>query len=150
MRGVCVCVEGGWREALFIVLEVGSRQKNIWKVIKRRGILGVGRPHLAATRPQPLLVGWHVGLDIFPCLHFAWCAYLLCHMCSPCKCVTPDVIFCVVVWRLLRVFVLFCSCSSKKYKTRKQLWSKVSDTNMRVMHVVFLYYWVKLTVDFGT
>ena len=51
--------------------------------------------------------------------------------CGPlCKGVTPDVIFCIVVWRLLRVFVLFCSCSSEIIQTQKQLWSKVSDTNM--------------------
>ena len=36
-----------------------------------------------------------------------------------CKWVTPDAIFCVVVWRLLCVFVLFRSCSSEMYKTRK-------------------------------
>jgi hypothetical protein len=46
------------------------------------------------------------------------------------------------MWRLLCVFVLFCSCSSEMYKTRKQLWSEVSDTNIWVRHVVFLYYWV--------
>ena len=46
----------------------------------------------------------------------------------------------VRVWRRMRssascvasaaCFVLFRSCSSKMYKTHKQLWSKVIDTNM--------------------
>ena len=57
-----------------------------------------------------------------------------------CKWVMPDAIFCVVVWHLLRIFVLFCSCSSEIIQTRKQLWSKVSDTNMSVKRIVFLYY----------
>jgi len=71
-------------------------------------------------------------------MHFVWRACFLCQMGPPCKCVTPDVIFCVVIWRLLRVFVLFRSCSSEMYKTQKQLWSKVSDTNMRVRCIISL------------
>ena len=91
---------------------------------------GGGRPHLAASRPYPSLAGWYVGPDIFPYMHYAWRARLLCQMGPLCKWVTLDAIFCIVVWRLLRVFVLFRSCSSKMYKTLKQLWSEVSDTNM--------------------
>ena len=79
-----------------------------------------------------------MGPGIFLCMHYAGRARLLCQMGPPCKWVVPDAIFCVVVWRLLRVFGLFRSCSSEMYKTRKQLWSEVSDTNMRVRHVVFL------------
>ena len=57
-----------------------------------------------------------MGPDIFPCMHYAWRTRLLCQMGPLCKWVTPDAIFCVVMWRLLRVFVLFCSCSSEMYK----------------------------------
>ena len=71
-----------------------------------------------------------MGPDVFPCMHYAWRARFLCPMGPLCKWVMPDAIFCVVEWRLLRVFVLFRSCSSEMYKTRKQLWSEVSDTNM--------------------
>ena len=81
-----------------------------------------------------------MGPGIFLCMHYAWRARLLCQMGPPCKWVTPDVIFSVVVWRLLRVFILFRSYSSEIYKTQKQLWSEISDTNMRVRQVVFLYY----------
>ena len=82
----------------------------------------------------------HVGPDIFLCMHYAWRAHLLCQMGPLCKWVTPDAIFYVVMWRLLCVFFLFRSCSSQIYKTRKQLWSKVSDTNMQVRCLIFLYY----------
>jgi hypothetical protein len=98
---------------------------------------GFGRPHLGA--PYPPLAGWQVGICVFPCVHYAWRARLLCQMGPPCKWVTPDAIFCVVVWRLLRVFVLFHSCWSEIIQTRKQLWSKVSDTNMWGRRIVFLY-----------
>ena len=107
-----------------------------------RSTLWVGRPHLSAVRADPLLGGWFVGSYPYPLVHLAWRPHFLWHVGPLCKGVTPDVIFCVVVRRLLRVFVLFRSCSSEMYKTWKQLWSKVSDTNMWVRCIVFLYYWV--------
>ena len=84
-----------------------------------------GAPH-----PYPPLAGLQVGPRIFSCVHYAWSARLLCQVGPLCKWVMLDAIFCVVVWCLLRVFLLFRSCSSEMYKTRNQLWSKVSDTNM--------------------
>jgi len=90
----------------------------------------------SAPRPYPPLASWQVGPCVFPYVHYAWRAHLLCQVGPLCKWVTPDAIFCVVVWRLRRVFFLFHSCSSEMYKTRKQLWSKVSDTNMWVRHIV--------------
>ena len=109
-----------------------------------------GQPGLADPGDRPAPPGHLSSLSFsgrltcgpryLPCMHYAWRACLLCQMGPLCKWVTPDAIFCVVVWRLLRGFVLFRSCSSEMYKTRKQLWRKVSDTNMRVRHAVFLYY----------
>ena len=87
-------------------------------------------PLPGAPRPHRLLAGRQVGPRIFHYVHYAWRARLLCQVGPLCKWVTPDAIFSVVVWRLLRVFVLFRFCSSEMYKTRKQLWSEVSDTNM--------------------
>jgi hypothetical protein len=71
-----------------------------------------------------------MGPHIIPCMHYAWRAHLLCQMGPLCKWMTLDAIFYVVMWCLLRVFFLFRSCSSEMYKTQKQLWCKVSDTNM--------------------
>ena len=99
--------------------------------------LGVGRPHLSAVWSYPLHAGWHVDPRPYPLVQIPWRPHLLWHVGPLCKGVTPDVIFCVVVRCLLLVFVLFRSCSSEMYKARKQLWSKVSDTNMWVRHVVF-------------
>ena len=90
--------------------------------------------------PNAYKQGWLVGPDLFPCMHFAWHAHLHCQMGLPCKCVTSDAIFCVAMWCLLRVFILFHSCSSEMHKTREQLRSKVSDTNVRVRCIVYLYY----------
>ena len=72
MRGVCV--EGGGGEAYLYYLEVGFPPTHVWKVIRCLGVTpprsvpgrepgqvrptqGVGRPHLAASRPYPSLAG---------------------------------------------------------------------------------------------
>ena len=109
---------------------------HVWKVIRRLGARLLLEMHLDLGASLVLILLWQADM-------WALISVLVCIMRSApvcCKWVTPDAIFCVVVWRLLRVFVLFRSCSSKMYKTKKQLWSKISDTNMRVRHVVFLYY----------
>ena len=149
---VCVCWEGG-RGPIYTTWRSVSRQHiyGRWS-----GALAVNAPRDAPgriagqVRPNPPVSrycwscagGWFVGSYPYPLVHLAWRPCFLWHVGPLCKGVTPDVIFCVVMWRLLRVFILFRSCSSEMYKTRKQLWSKVSDTNMWVRHVVFLYYWV--------
>ena len=138
MKCVRVCVLRGVRGILFILVEVGFPQTHIWKVIRRLGIYsstkctwtgaragsaepGVQPTPPGAPRPHRLLAGRQVGPRIFPYVHYAWRARLLCQVGPLCKWVTPDAIFSVVVWRLLRVFVLFRSCSSEVYKTRKHL-----------------------------
>ena len=137
-----MCVERGEREALFILVEVGSRQMHVWKVIRRlRGDSSSkctwtgGWPGSASASPTwpplVLILRWQADIwALISCMYYAWHACLLCQMGPLCKWVTPNAILCVVVWRLLCVFVFFRSCSSKMYKTRKQLWSEVSDTNM--------------------
>ena len=142
-----MCVLRGVRGALFILVEVGSRQMLVLKVIRRFGADSSskctwtgGRPgsadpggrsappgHLSSSSSFGRMACGPRSLFLYA---FVWRAHLLCHMGPPCKCVTPDAIFYIVVRRLLCVFVLFLSCSSEMYKTRKQLWSKVSDTNM--------------------
>ena len=62
-----------------------------------------------------------MGPDLFPCMHIAWRAHLLCQMGPPYKCVMPDAILCVVVWRRLCVFVLFRSCSSEIERASRPL-----------------------------
>jgi len=74
---------------------------------------------------------------MFPCMHIAWRARLLYQMGPPCKCVTPDATFCVVMWHLLRVFVLFRSCSSEIYRTQKTTVEQ-GYHNMRVRCIVSL------------
>ena len=141
------CVGGGWRRGLFIALEVGFPPTHIWKVIRCLGShssskctwtgtrlgsadLGGRLTHLAASRPDLLLDGIFFDPYPYPLVHLAWRPRFLRHVGPLCKGVTLDVIFCIVIWCLLCVFVLFHSCSSEMYKTPKQLWSKVSDTNM--------------------
>ena len=147
----CVCLEGGERGPIYCSrgrFPANAHMKGdqvpwqplLLEMHLDRSQARFGRPHLAGPHPYPSLAGWHVGPDIFPCMHYAWRARLLCQMGPPCKWVMPNAIFCIVVRRLLRVFVLFHSCSSKMYNSRKQLWSEVNDTNMRVKCIAFFYY----------
>ena len=89
---------------------------------------GVGRPHVALPQPHPLLASSQMGPQ------------LLCQVSPPCKWMTPEAIFCVILWCLHRVFFLFHSCSSEIMKSPKKLWNYVSDTNIQVKCIVFIYY----------
>ena len=137
MRGVCVLrgvrggpiyTSGGWFPANACM----EGDQETWQLLLLEVHLDgsqarFGRPRGSADptwQALVLILLWQADRYAY-----VWRARLLCQMGPLCKWVTPDAIFCVVVWRLLLVFVLFHSYSSEMYKTRKQLWSKVSDIN---------------------
>ena len=100
---------------------------------------GVGRPPpLGAILHRPSLVRCLVGPDVrwsVPGLGWSVWSVLWASFAH----VTQDTIVCDFCLRIRRVFILFRTCAPEIINSRKQLWSYVSNTNMRVRGIVFLF-----------